>query len=263
MNPNMAAFKMCAFGFKAQWMTRNSLLPGRVQESRWLCLFCFLLLGALVPGCATKKDLKVVEQHVQERINSARAEFVQQHQSHGERIDHLDNEFLQLQKGFQDFQEEQHSTLVRVQEGMDASIGQLQAKVAELTKVRQELQEVRTDVALLKPLAMALDAIQERLDATTAVIKSLEKEAQEHRSLIVGIEGNVHELTELQTGISSETKQLKTVVGDLSQGVVEGLRIEIETAQNRIQKLQTMLDQISSSGAAEADPQRSGSESPG
>lgn len=203
-----------------------------------------ILVLWFMTGCVTSKDLDAVRVSLQEELTATRTQMERGDQANQEKIEAVAQDLQSVQTKLEDLSQAQQSGLATIRQEMKSSLSRLQDQVAELSQVRQELEAVRADIALLKPLGMALDAVQERLDAANAVIASLQTETEKHRTLLEGLEGKVQDIHALQEHISQETQQLRDLVQLIEQGVIHRLQIEVNLARDRIHQLQQVLDQF-------------------
>lgn len=206
-------------GFSENRTPRGSLRPGAGL------VLCTLWLFGL-PGCATNKDLQRLRTEVEQDLSTVKQDL------QGVRTE---------LRGLSARQEEK---LAQVRSDVHASLERLREQVTALGKLREDLENVRADVALLKPLGMVLDSVQERLEATHGVIEKLKAEAQTHQAAIAKLEGNIQDVQALQEEIAKETQRVEAVIGEIGEGIIERLRMEMTFAKDRIQQLEQVLNQF-------------------
>ncbi len=135
---------------------------------------------------------------------------------------------------------------------------QLSAMRTDIAQVRQGLETTKTDVALLRSLGMAVDAMKGRLDGIQTTVQGLQTEAESHRTAISTIRGDFREFKVAHEAVAKETDRLRGAVGSLEQGMIFQLQVEVNLARDRIKQLEQIIENLQ----RQTSPSREGTSQP-
>lgn len=239
---------------KARNATGESPVPGKMvagtpggnslwKDRRYLWCAGWVTLLLLVTGCATPRDLEELRSDVRAQVTASQSRMDSELGTTKNQLDAVARKVGSLEEKVDELRTIQQASVAEVRQDMKVAIEDFQQQVAALEKVRQQLEDVRTDVALLKPLGMALDSVQERIEATQGIVESLKQEAQTHQTSIAQLAGDVQAVHDAQAKITQETERLSLVVKEVGEGVIERLRMEMNFARDRVKQLEQVLNQ--------------------
>lgn len=135
---------------------------------------------------------------------------------------------------------------------------QLSAMRTDMAQVRQGLEATKADVALLRSLGVAMDAMKGRLDGIQTTVQGLQTEAESYRTAISTIRGDLREFKVAHEAVAKETDRLREVVGSLEQGMIFQLQVEVNLARDRIKQLEQIIESLQ----RQTPPPREGTSQP-
>lgn len=103
---------------------------------------------------------------------------------------------------------------------------------------------MKSDVALLKSLGVAVDTMKGRIDGIQTVLQGLQTEAESHRTAISVIRGDFREFKVAHEAVAKETDRLRGVVGSIEQGMIYQLQVEVNLARERIKQLEQIIESL-------------------
>ncbi len=121
---------------------------------------------------------------------------------------------------------------------------QLTTVRAESAKSAQAVDTLRTDVSLLKSLAVAVETVKGRVDGVQTAVQGLQSEAESHRAALGNLRGDFREFKVAHEGIARETDRLRVSVGSLEQGMMHQLQTEVNLARERIKQLEQVIESL-------------------
>ncbi len=121
---------------------------------------------------------------------------------------------------------------------------QITAIRAESAKSSQAVETLRTDVSLLKSLAVAVDSIKGRVDGMQTSLQGLQSEAESHRTALGNLRGDFREFKVAHEGVARETDRLRISVGSIEQGMMHQLQMEVNLARERIKQLEQVIESL-------------------
>ena len=128
---------------------------------------------------------------------------------------------------------------------------QVAAVRSDAAQSRQAVDALKTDVMLLKSLAVAVDSLKSRVDAAQATMQGLQTESDSHRTILGNLRVDVKEFRVAQEGVAKETDRLRMSVGSLEQGMMHQLQMEVTLARERIKQLEQVIESLRKSVPAE------------
>jgi chromosome segregation ATPase len=135
---------------------------------------------------------------------------------------------------------------------------QLSGMRSDLTQFREGLESMRSDVALLKSLGVAVDTVKGRVDTIQGTVQGLQSEADSHRSAISTLRSDFREVKVAHEGVVRETDRLRVTVGSIEQGMIHQLQVEVNLARERIKQLEQVIESLQKTGP----PQKEGGAQP-
>lgn len=198
----------------------------------------------LLAGCVTNKDLETLRTDIGQQLVMTKEELAKRTRENQEKIAALDQSLQTVHTQLQQLSARQQTELSAVRKDVDTALTQLDEHRATLTKVRQELERVRTDLALLKPLGIALENVQARLDTTHSLVNALKAETESQRETIAQLGEEVQDVRAAQEAIQQETEHVKAVVEEIGAELVQRLRLELNYARERLHQLEQVLNRF-------------------
>ena len=122
---------------------------------------------------------------------------------------------------------------------------------SDAAQSRQTVDALKTDVMLLKSLAVAVDSLKSRVDAAQATMQGLQTESDSHRTILGNLRVDVKEFRVAQEGVAKETDRLRMSVGSLEQGMMHQLQMEVTLARERIKQLEQVIESLQKSSPHE------------
>jgi chromosome segregation ATPase len=121
---------------------------------------------------------------------------------------------------------------------------QIAAVRAESTKSSQAVESLRTDVSLLKSLAVAVDSMKGRLEGMQTALQGMQSEAESHRTGLANLRGDFREFRVAHEGVARETDRLRMSVGSIEQGMMHQLQMEVNLSRERIKQLEQVIESL-------------------
>lgn len=198
----------------------------------------------IVTGCASTQDLRKLETQTAHQLKETQQHIEQQRSRHSQDMQVVKQEVQEVRQDLRQLTAQHQTQLWEVQSQVKSGLKRLDQQVDALEKVWRELENVRTDVSLLKPLGIALDKVQERLETAHGVLKALKAETAAQRETVSTLEGNVQDIQALQEYLQSATERLRAVVGEIGEEIVQRLNLEMNYARDRLHQLEQVLDRL-------------------
>jgi chromosome segregation ATPase len=200
------------------------------------------VLVLLVTGCASTKELHKLETQLEHQLQETHQQIEQQRARHSQDLQVVEQGVQAVRQDLRQLSAQHQVQFSEAQAQVNSGLKRLDQQGDALEKVWRELENVRTDMSRLKPLRRVLDQVQEQLETTDGVINALKTDTAAQKATISKLEGSMLDIQALQKHLQGATDRLRAVVGEIGEGMVQRLKLEMRYARDRLYQLEQVLD---------------------
>ncbi|GJL54045.1 MAG: hypothetical protein NPIRA02_11770 [Nitrospirales bacterium] len=146
-----------------------------------------------------------------------------------------------LEAEFTKFSAEQRAKLNARIEDVRSSLASLEQQVETFGTLKEGLQEVQTDIALLKPLGLMLEKVEAQLESTHAEVETLIDRMAANKRELGNFDKTLGGIKATQREMGGQIDHLVKTVDFIEKGMVERIHAEVRLAKESIKQLEQTL----------------------